>query len=33
MIDVIRIDENGFLLEIREVSDKYREILYNWNDD
>ena len=31
MVDVIRIDENGFLLEIREVSDKYRDILYNWD--
>jgi len=33
MVDVIRIDENGFLLEIREVSDKYRDILYNWDGD
>ena len=33
MVDVIRIDNNGFLLEIKEVSDKYRDILYNWDDD
>ena len=32
MVEVIRIDKNGFLLEIKEVSDKYRDSLYNWDD-
>ena len=32
MVDVIRIDKNGFLLEIKEVSDQYRDILYPWDE-
>jgi len=33
MVDIIRIDKNGFLLEIKEVSDKYRDAPYNWDED
>jgi len=33
MVDVVRIDEKGFLIEIKEVSDKYRDIPYNWDED
>lgn len=32
MVDVVRIDKNGFLLEIKEVSDKYRDTQYTWNE-
>jgi hypothetical protein len=30
MVDVIRISEDGVLLEIKRVSDKYREKTYIW---
>jgi hypothetical protein len=33
MVDVIRIDKNGFLLEIKEVSDKYIDTPYSWDED
>ena len=33
MVDVIRVSKKGKLLEIKEVSDKYRDIPYNWNED
>ena len=33
MVEVVKISKNGFLLEIKEVSDKYRTIPYNWNKD
>jgi len=33
MVDVVRISKDGSLLEIREVSDKYRDIPYNWDED
>jgi len=33
MVDVVRIDKNGYLLEIKEVSDKYRDIPYFWLDE
>ena len=33
MVEFVRIDKNGFLLEIREVSDTYRDIPYNWDED
>jgi len=32
MVDVIRIDKNDFLLEIKEVSDKFRDTPYTWNE-
>ena len=31
MVAVVQIDKNGFLLETKEVSDKYRDIPYNWD--
>ncbi len=31
MVDVIRVSKKGKLLEIKEVSDKYRDIPYNWD--
>jgi len=33
MVAVVRITKKGRLLEIKEVSDKYREVPYNWEDD
>jgi len=33
MVEFVRIDKNGFLLEIKEVSDIYRDIPYNWDED
>ena len=33
MVEVVRISKDGFLLEIKEVSDKYRDIPYNWGLD
>jgi len=33
MVDVVRIDKKGILIEIKEVSDKYRDIPYNWDED
>ena len=30
MVAVVRISKEGNLLEIKEVSDKYRKIPYNW---
>ena len=30
MVDVVRISKDGTLLEIKEVSDKYRDIPYPW---
>ncbi len=33
MVDIIRIDKNGFLLAIKEVSDKYIDTPYNWDED
>jgi hypothetical protein len=33
MVDVVRISKDGSLLEIKEVSDKYRDIPYNWDED
>jgi len=30
MVEVVRISKDGILLEIKEVSDKYRDIPYNW---
>jgi len=33
MVDVVRISKKGKLLEIKEVSDKYRDIPYNWDKE
>ena len=33
MVALVRIDEKGFLVEIKEVSDKYQIIPYNWDED
>ena len=33
MVEVVRISKKGLLLEIKEVSDKYRDIPYNWGLD
>jgi len=33
MVEMIRISKDGFLLEIKEVSDKYRDGPYNWDED
>ena len=33
MVEVVRVSKEGRLLEIKEVSDKYRNISYNWNKD
>jgi len=32
MVDVVRISKNGTLLEIKEVSDEYRDIPYRWDE-
>jgi hypothetical protein len=32
MVDVVRISKKGTLLEIKEVSDKYRDIPYRWGE-
>jgi len=33
MVALVRIDKKGFLVEIKEVSDKCRDIPYNWEED
>ena len=33
MVEIVRIDKYGFLSEIKEVSDKYRDIPYGWDED
>jgi len=33
MVEVVRISKSGLLLEIKEVSDKYRNTPYNWDED
>lgn len=33
MVAVCRVSRDGILLEIREVSDKYRDIPYDWDED
>ena len=32
MVDVVRVSKKGKLLEIKEVSDKYRDIPYTWDE-
>ncbi len=33
MVAVVKISKKGYLLEIKEVSDKYRNISYEWEKD
>lgn len=33
MVAVVKVDKNGHLVEIREVSDMYRYKPYEWNKD
>ena len=33
MVAVVKISKKGYLLEIKEVSDKYRNIPFNWKED
>ena len=33
MVALVQIDEKGFLVKIKEVSDKYQIIPYNWDED
>jgi hypothetical protein len=33
MVAVVKIDENGFLVKIKEVSDIYRYEPYSWDED
>ncbi len=33
MVEFVKISKDGILLEIREVSDKFRDQLYEWSED
>jgi hypothetical protein len=33
MVAIVKITKKGYLSEIKEVSDKYRNITYNWKED
>jgi hypothetical protein len=33
MVAVVKVSKEGYLLEIKEISDKYRDMSYNWNED
>lgn len=33
MVAVVKIDKNGFLVKIKEVSDDYRYITYFWDEN
>ena len=33
MVEFVKISENGMLLQIKEVSDLYRDRLYQWDED
>jgi hypothetical protein len=33
MVEVVKIGSNGILLQIKEVSDSYRDSLYHWDED
>lgn len=33
MVAVVRISKDGLLLEIKEVSDRYRDSPYDWDED
>jgi len=32
MVAVVKISKKGYLVEIKEVSDKYRNIQYKWKE-
>jgi len=33
MVEVVRTSKDGYLLEIKQVSDRYRDIAYDWDED
>lgn len=33
MVAVCKVSKDGILLEIKEVSDKYRDFPYDWGED
>jgi len=33
MVEVVKIASNGALLQIKEVSDSYRDYPYRWDED
>ena len=33
MVEVVKIGSNGLLLEIKEVSDTYRDSPYHWDEE
>lgn len=33
MVEFVKISDNGTLLQIKEVSDTYRDRLYRWDED
>lgn len=33
MVAFVKISKEGYLLEIKEVSDKYRDSPYDWKED
>jgi len=33
MVEVVKIGSNGILLQIKEVSDSYRDFPYRWDED
>jgi hypothetical protein len=33
MVEVVKIGNNGILLQIKEVSDSYRDFPYRWDED
>jgi hypothetical protein len=33
MVEIVKISKTGQLLEIKEVSDKYRDEPYNWEEN
>ena len=33
MVEVVRVSKDGVLLEIREVSDRYRDEPYEWDEE
>jgi hypothetical protein len=33
MVEFVKISKRGTLLKIKEVSDKYRDQLYRWDED
>ncbi len=33
MVEVVKIASNGILLQIKEVSDSYRDFPYGWDED